>query len=76
MFFLNREFDYEIDKESKSIYKFKYCDACLAEQGEYHLLGCDCELCPKCGKQFVTCGCFDDYCTLHKADKDGLELCL
>lgn len=74
--FLNRKFDYGIDKETTSIYNFKYCGDCLAEQGEYHALGCDCELCPKCGKQFITCGCFDDCCSIHKASKDDLELYL
>ncbi len=39
----------------------RYCGDCAATYGEYHALGCDCELCPKCGKQIVSCECFDGY---------------
>lgn len=33
------------------------CSDCGAIPGEYHLEGCDCERCPICGNQLITCGC-------------------
>lgn len=37
-----------------------YCGACEAKKGEYHLELCDCEICPKCFGQLLSCGCFPD----------------
>lgn len=34
------------------------CHDCKCNVGEYHLQGCDSERCPKCGGQFISCGCF------------------
>lgn len=39
----------------------RYCGDCAATFGEYHALGCDCELCPKCGNQIISCECFEEY---------------
>lgn len=33
------------------------CHDCVAIKGEYHAPGCDGERCPKCGEQFISCGC-------------------
>lgn len=33
---------------------------CGVLDGGLHHFGCDKELCPVCGGQFVSCGCFDE----------------
>lgn len=35
----------------------KVCHDCLAQEGEIHEEGCDMEICIKCGKQKLCCGC-------------------
>lgn len=32
------------------------CGDCGAKYGEQHLAGCDCERCPLCGLQLISCG--------------------
>lgn len=39
-----------------------YCGDCTAKLVEYHLDGCDWEVCPVCKKQLLTCDCIDDWC--------------
>lgn len=33
------------------------CGDCGASYGYYHHVGCDCEICPKCGGQLLSCDC-------------------
>ena len=33
------------------------CEDCGVATGGYHHPGCEEELCPKCGRQLITCGC-------------------
>ena len=35
------------------------CHDCRVKEGEYHIVGCDWERCPKCGGQYISCGCDD-----------------
>ena len=36
------------------------CGDCGAETGYYHHAGCDCERCPICGHQLISCDCVFD----------------
>jgi len=33
------------------------CLDCAAEIGKVHILGCDCERCPACNEQLISCPC-------------------
>lgn len=37
------------------------CGDCNAAMGELHHWGCDCERCPACGGQLISCDCDDVY---------------
>lgn len=39
--------------------EYEICDDCNALIGEYHLDGCDLEICPFCFGQIITCGCVE-----------------
>lgn len=43
-------------------FSLTYCGDCAAKLGEYHLDGCDWEVCPVCKKQLLSCDCIDDWC--------------
>ncbi|OOP74116.1 hypothetical protein [Clostridium beijerinckii] len=47
------------NKYIKQQYTDEYgiCGECEARKGEYHLVGCDMELCPVCHEQVISCGC-------------------
>lgn len=45
--------DFYYGKKNKNI----RCHDCNALIGEYHHLGCDCERCPKCHGQLISCEC-------------------
>lgn len=34
------------------------CPSCGAKEGELHALSCDMEICPRCGGQLISCGCY------------------
>jgi hypothetical protein len=36
------------------------CDDCGVTRGNFHLLGCDLEVCARCGGQLISCDCFYD----------------
>jgi hypothetical protein len=38
-------------------YSSRPCGDCKAGKGQFHLLGCDIERCPKCGRQLLSCRC-------------------
>jgi len=42
------------------------CHDCNCLPGEPHHPGCDCEDCPNCGGQLISCGCLDE-----EEDADG-----
>lgn len=46
------------------------CHDCGAKYGEYHHMGCDCEQCPICGGQLISCGCIDEE---DPDDSEGVE---
>lgn len=35
----------------------RYCADCGVKKGEFHLDGCDWEVCPKCGYSLLSCDC-------------------
>jgi hypothetical protein len=37
----------------------EHCHDCAVALGQLHHLGCDMEVCPSCGNQFMTCGCLE-----------------
>ncbi len=50
---------YQVGKspQDKEIGPNWYCPDCGVKNGGYHQPGCDFEICPECGKQFISCEC-------------------
>lgn len=44
---------YETEDEEADI----ICHDCNARRGHYHHANCDCEICPKCHQQLISCDC-------------------
>lgn len=38
----------------------EFCHDCTVALGQLHHLGCDMEICPSCGGQFMLCGCLEN----------------
>jgi hypothetical protein len=36
------------------------CGDCGTKPGGFHHLGCDLERCPRCRRQLISCGCWND----------------
>ena len=52
----------------------RFCPACMAAVGEYHLLGCPVEICPWCDGQLSRCGCrFEQLGADVLEDEEDLE---
>ena len=42
------------------------CHDCGALMGHYHRWGCDCERCPACGRQLISCCCEDVFAQVKR----------
>ena len=51
-------YKYNTDDEYYSTYSNIPCHDCFVVKGQYHLNGCDVEVCPKCNGQLLSCDCF------------------
>ncbi|MDD5289190.1 MAG: hypothetical protein PHY28_08795 [Dehalococcoidales bacterium] len=49
-----------------------FCSCCGAAEGEYHLFGCESELCPFCGGQLITCGCYNRILRIDASHDSGV----
>lgn len=49
-------------------YKKLPCQKCLVEHGNYHKVGCPEDVCPICGGQLVSCGCYGEAETKEEED--------
>jgi len=45
------------------------CHDCNIQEGGFHHVGCDMELCPRCGGQFLGCSCFVSKEEIHNTKK-------
>lgn len=46
-----------VEKENRTYLDNPICNDCFAKKGEFHLPGCDLEICPKCYGQAIRCDC-------------------
>jgi HEPN domain-containing protein len=51
-------FEFNKNDEYYFTYANKPCHDCFVSRGQFHLDGCDVEICPKCKSQLLSCGCF------------------
>lgn len=51
----------------------KPCGDCGVSRGELHLDGCDIEVCPYCGAQYMCCDCKREYDEDEDEDEDDDE---
>lgn len=66
-------------EERSNSYALKqtHCGDCLVKKGYYHTLGCDLEICPKCGGQAISCSCnlydelYEEEYTIYNNGWDG-----
>jgi len=49
----------------------KICHDCGVKEGQYHEPGCDCEICPICGGQLISCNCCYEKLGLIDKKKNG-----
>jgi hypothetical protein len=47
------------------------CGDCGRVCGQYHMVGCDIEVCPKCKGQKLSCGCFERRSLVGKKRRSG-----
>ena len=48
---------YDLGHEAPIEVKRRICHDCDAEEGQYHMPGCDMECCPFCEEQLISCHC-------------------
>lgn len=56
-FFEHDKFGVTDDDGNFTPYNEITCHDCGVPYGHIHRIGCDCEMCPKCGDQFISCSC-------------------
>jgi hypothetical protein len=74
----SKKFLYEFEEyeEKQALEEKKRCNDCGVQAGFIHHVCCSCEECPKCGGQFLKCGCERSVETESPYDKDGRRVLL
>ena len=52
------EVNKKMSEKINKVLKEGICHDCNAKEGQLHVLGCDMEICPACGGQLISCGCY------------------
>lgn len=60
---------YEIQKNIS-----RRCPHCGVKEGGYHHVGCIIEICPKCGKPWLSCSCFGIKVQMNKEEAKVIKL--
>ena len=71
-----RLYEFEEYEEKQALEEKKRCNDCGVQAGFIHHVCCSCEECPKCGRQFLKCGCERSVETESPYDKDGRRVLL